>query len=143
MKSLLSLLVGLILCSGLQSQDIFGKWKTIDDQTGDLKSVVEIYEKNGKVYGKVVELFRKPDEEPDPHCKDCMDDRKGQRIIGMEVIRAMEKDGDEWEDGTICDPENGKIYDCKLWLDEDNPDKLNVRGYIAFLYRTQEWFRVE
>ena len=38
----------------------------------------------------------------------------------------------EWEDGTICDPKNGKIYDCEMWLEEDNMDELKVRGYIYF-----------
>jgi len=41
------------------------------------------------------------------------------------------------------DPENGKVYDCKVWVDEDEPDKLNVRGYIGFFYRTQNWYRVK
>jgi len=61
----------------------------------------------------------------------------------MEIIREMEKDDDEWEDGTILDPKNGKVYDCKLWVDEDDPNILNVRGYIAFFFRTQIWKRVE
>ena len=54
----------------------------------------------------------------------------------------MEKDGDQYNEGTICDPKTGKIYDCKLWL-EDDPNKLFVRGYVAFFFRTQEWIRVE
>ncbi len=61
----------------------------------------------------------------------------------MEIIREMEKDDDEYEDGTIMDPNNGKIYDCKLWVDKNNERILKVRGYIAFFYRTQTWHRVE
>jgi uncharacterized protein (DUF2147 family) len=57
-------------------------------------------------------------------------------IVGLEIIRNMEKDGDEYEDGDILDPENGKVYRCKLWVEEG---KLRVRGYISFLYRTQTW----
>ena len=40
-----------------QSQTVFGKWKTIDDETGKAKGIVEIYEKSGKIYGKVVEIL--------------------------------------------------------------------------------------
>lgn len=123
------------------AQGVLGKWKTIDDETGEMKSVVEIFKKDGELYGKVVELFRKPDEEQNPKCEECDDDRKGQPILGMEIIRGLEQSGEEWEDGTICDPGNGKIYDCKLWVDEDNPDRLNVRGYIMFFFRTQQWIR--
>ena len=61
----------------------------------------------------------------------------------MEIIRDMEKDGDEYNDGTILDPSNGKVYECKLWLDEDDSDKLKVRGYVYFFYRTQTWERVK
>ena len=54
----------------------------------------------------------------------------------MEIVRDMEPDDDEWEDGSICDPKNGKVYDCKMWLEDGN---LKVRGYVAFFYRTQTW----
>ena len=59
----------------------------------------------------------------------------------MEIIKDLDQDDDEFEDGTILDPENGKIYDCKIWLEDKNT--LNVRGYIAFFYRNKEWIRVE
>ena len=120
-------------------QDIFGKWKTIDDETGKPKSIVEITEKDGKAYGKILKLFRGPDEDPDPICDECTDHRKDQKVIGMTIVTEMEKDGDEWEDGEILDPKNGKVYDCKMWVEDGN---LMVRGYIAFFYRTQTWLPV-
>lgn len=135
----------IFVSTGLIAQSVTGKWKTIDDETKKAKSIVEIYEQNGKLYGKILELYREPDENPDPICDDCDedDDRYNQKVIGMEIIRDMESDDNEWDDGTILDPENGKVYDCKLWVDEDDPNKLNVRGYIAFFFRTQVWLRME
>ena len=59
----------------------------------------------------------------------------------MEIIKDLKQDGDEFEDGTILDPKNGKIYDCKIWLEDKNI--LNVRGYVAFFFRTQTWLRVD
>jgi uncharacterized protein (DUF2147 family) len=135
-------LVLISIVNTLFAQDVLGKWKTIDDDTGKAKSIVEITMKDGKLYGTILQLFRTPDEVQDPICDECTDDRKDQRVIGMEIIRDMVEDGDEWEDGTICDPKDGKVYSCKLWIDEDNPQILNVRGYIAFFYRTQYWQRV-
>lgn len=117
-----------------------GKWKTIDDDTGKPKSIVEIFERNGKLYGKITKLLNiKPGEDPDPVCDKCEDKRKGLKIIGMQILWNMVRDDDEWEDGKILDPENGKIYRCRIWL--DGPDKLKVRGYIGPFYRTQDWFR--
>jgi uncharacterized protein (DUF2147 family) len=142
---LLGILSMILFVSAPVSKPVTGKWKTIDDETGKPKSIVEIYKKtDGKLYGKIVKLYREKGENPDPICDDCTDYRKNKKIIGMEIITGLEKDGNEWyADNGILDPANGKIYDCKLWVDSQNSDKLYVRGYISFLYRTQTWHRVE
>jgi len=141
MKKQLFLL--LLICSlgyDSQAQSILGKWKTIDDETGDPKSIVDIFEKDGKVYGKIVQLYRKPGEDPDPVCDKCPtnDERFGKKVIGMEILRDMKKSGKEYTDGTVLKPDEGKIYKCKIWLEGD---ELKVRGYWGFLYRTQTWLR--
>jgi len=134
------LFIAITFSSILSAQTVTGKWKTIDDETGDAKSIVEIYIKDGKAYGKIIKLFRKPTEDQNPTCTKCSDYRKGQKIIGMTIITALEQDDDEWEDGEILDPNNGKIYDCKIWVEDG---KLQVRGYVAFFFRTQTWERVK
>jgi uncharacterized protein (DUF2147 family) len=138
MKNILVLIL-LSLSINIHAQDIFGKWKTIDDNTGKARSIVEITKKDGKAYGKILKLFREPGEELDPICDECTDYRKDKKVIGLTIITDMEKDGDEWDDGEILDPENGKIYDCKLWVEDG---KLMVRGYVAFFFRTQTWHPV-
>ncbi len=130
----------LAFASFAQAQDIFGKWKTIDDNTGKPRSIVEITEKDGKAYGKILKLFREPGEEQDPICDECTDYRKDKKVIGLTIITDMVKDDDEWEDGEILDPENGKVYDCKMWVEDG---KLQVRGYVAFFFRTQTWLPAE
>ena len=142
MIRLLFSFVLLLSINAVNAQNVIGKWKSIDDDTKKPKSIVEITEKDGKLYGTIVKLYREEGEDLDPICDECTDDRKDKKVIGMEIIRDMEKDGSEWEDRTICDPKDGKVYSCKLWLDEDNPDVLNVRGYIAFFFRTQYWQRM-
>ncbi|PCI96118.1 MAG: hypothetical protein COB15_11370 [Flavobacteriales bacterium] len=138
-KRILILFVSLFVMTSINAQSITGKWKTIDDDTGKEKSVVEIYKKGGKYYGKVISIV--DPKKRDKKCEKCTDYRKDKPVLGMEIIKDLEQDDDEFEDGTIMDPENGKIYDCKIWLEDKNT--LNVRGYIAFFYRTQEWLRVE
>lgn len=127
-----------------QHDDIIGLWKSIDDETGDPKSIVNIFVEDGKLYGDVVKLFRKPGEDPDPICDKCDEDdpRYNQKIIGMTIITDMEyqEDDNEWEDGEILDPKKGTVYDCKLWVEDG---KLQVRGYVLFFHRTQEWLRYE
>ena len=141
MKRMVFLLAALLLiASWAQAESVIGKWKQVDDETGDTESVIEIYEQNGKIYGKIVKLFRGPDEDPNPVCDKCTDDRQDQPLLGMEIIRGLQKDGDVYEaDKGILDPKKGKSYDCKIWLEDTNT--LKVRGSIAFFYRTQTWYR--
>ena len=121
---------------------VFGKWKTIDDETGEAKSVVEIFRKGDKAFGKIVEILDKKN--PSPVCDKCDDDdpRKGQKILGMEIIKDLEKDDDEWDGGTVLDPENGKVYRCKIWIENK---KLIIRGYIgiSLIGRSQTWLSAE
>lgn len=134
----LCILVSLPLVSHAQSP-LVGKWVTIDDNTGKERSVVEIIPVGNKFIGKIVAFFPYEGEEKNPKCVPCTDHRKNQEIIGMQITNEMELKNDILE-GEILDPENGKIYKCKIWL-EDNT--LKVRGYIVFLYRTQTWLPFE
>lgn len=129
-----------ILLSNVAFSQIEGRWKTIDDETGKEKSIVEIFKKsNGKYYGKVVELLIQP---KDPNCSLCTDDRKGKPVLGMEVIRNLQKNDDEFDGGTITDPKTGKTYKCTI---KKEGDKLIVRGYIGFslIGRNQTWIKAK
>lgn len=126
-------------CTLLFSQSPIGVWKTVDDATGENKSLVEIYEKNGLLEGAVRELLLKPS---DTLCEACEGDLKNKPVLGMIVIENMKQQGDQWKSGTILDPETGKTYKCILWFDEGNSDLLKVRGkHWTGLYRTQDWHR--
>lgn len=131
------------ICFG--QDPIVGKWRTIDDKTNKPKSIVQIYEKNGRFFGRIIELFMAPDENPDPVCDKCDDDdpRKDQPVKGMIILTNLEKDGDEYEDGDILDPKEGNVYSCDMAIKEDG--RLKVRGYIGFslLGRTQYWHRID
>jgi len=138
MKKLLLTFV-LSLFGVLSFAQIEGKWKTIDDETKQAKSIVEIYKKSdGKYYGKVSQLLIKP---ANPNCTSCKDDRKGKPIVGLEIIRGLKKEGDEFTGGTITDPKTGKTYKCTI---TKSGDKLNVRGYmgVSVFGRTQVWDKV-
>ena len=123
------------------SQSVLGKWKTIDDETGVEKSIVEIYEVKGKLFGKIIEIFEAKNR--NRKCDLCTGDDKDKPILGFVIIRGLKKDGDEYNGGKITDPKNGKTYKCYITLEEK--DKLKIRGYIgiSLLGRTQYWVRVK
>lgn len=138
MKILIFLLLS---CLTLKAQSVVGKWKTIDDNSGEERSVVEIYEKNGRIFGRIIKLFRKPGEDPDPVCDECDGDdpRYNKKVIGMEIIRNMKQSEKDYSDGDILDPETGRVYRCRLWVEGQ---ELKVRGYWGPFYRTQVWKKV-
>jgi uncharacterized protein (DUF2147 family) len=98
----------------------------VDDNTGEIKSIVEIIERDGEIYGRIVAILTESN--PDVVCDQCGEDdeRYNQRIMGMEIIQNLKKSGSEYGDGTILDPEDGKVYRCKLWVEDG---QLKVRGY--------------
>jgi uncharacterized protein (DUF2147 family) len=120
-----------------------GLWNTISDTDGRPTALVEIREVNGEYVGTVLGLLVPADPE-DSVCGKCSGERKGQRIVGMEILRHMRPDGDEWSGGEILDPENGKTYRAKMKL-ADGGKKLIVRGYIGFSVfgRSQTWLRAQ
>lgn len=138
MKKLICiLLLTPLACLG---QDIFGTWKTIDDETGEAKSTVKIYKENGKVYGEIIDIYNEADK--NALCKTCEGEDYNKPVIGLVIIKDMENDGENYTNGTIFDPERGKKYKCRLSINEDNPDILEVRGYVSFFYATQYWERI-
>src|SRR6056297_299201 len=133
-----------IICFGqsLSAQSVFGKWKTIDDRTGNPKGIINIYEKDDLMYGYVEDILE-PGKE-NAKCIKCEGELKNKPVEGMEIITAAEKQKDgEWKGKRLFDPEQAMTFRCKIWLNPENPNELKVRGYLAFIYRTQTWIRVQ
>ncbi|WP_264563880.1 DUF2147 domain-containing protein [Flavobacterium sp. N3904] len=136
-----SVVVFFAMVFNAQSQNVLGKWKTIDDETGQAKSIVEIYEKSGKIYGKIIDIVNP--EKRKNLCTKCSGENKNAPILGMVIIKDLVKDGDEYNGGKILDPSKGEEYKCLIAL--DGKDKLKVRGFVgvSLFGRTQYWYRVK
>lgn len=121
-----------------------GLWKTIDDDTKKEKSLVRIGESGGVLTGRIEKLLD-PATRPDAVCEKCTDERKGQPLVGLVIIKNAKQDADDpavWTGGEITDPNNGKSYRLRL-KPVDGGKTLEVRGYIGPFYRNQTWIRVE
>lgn len=124
------------------AQDAYvGKWKTVDDATGETKAYVDIYNVDGKLYGKIVKVL--DESKSDEVCVKCKGDKKNQKIEGLVILEGLVKKSDYYGGGYITDPENGKEYKC--YIEIAGEGKLKVRGYIgvAAMGRTQYWYRVK
>ena len=146
MKKITSYLLLLISLSANAQMTPVGVWHTIDDETKQPKGEIRIIDTNGVLSGTVVRSL-KDDPKAKTVCDLCKDDRKDQKIIGMQILRNLTREGKESEylwagKGTILDPQNGKTYDVKM-VPIEGGKRLQVRGYIGPFYRTQFWERVE
>lgn len=131
----------LVFALSANAQTIFGKWHSTNEDTGKIDSVVEVYQKKGKAYAKIIEI--KDPNRQKAVCDQCEGKNKNKPILGLEILSGLEKDDDEWSGGKILDPRNGNIYKCFIKLEKSN--KLKIRGYIGFslLGKTKYWTRAE
>ncbi len=129
----------MLFASSLFAQSPVGVWKTIDDETGEAKSYVKIYEHNGVLYGQIQKLLNPEDE--GKVCDKCPGQAKNKPLVGLTILWGLKKDGNEWTGGQIMDPKNGKIYSCKIRVEGN---KLIVRGFlgVSLLGRSQTWHRL-
>ncbi|RYG12178.1 MAG: DUF2147 domain-containing protein [Burkholderiales bacterium] len=141
-RILLTVTLAALSATAMAQSTPVGLWRTFDEKTGEPKSEVRVTESGGVLSGKVDKRLLK-NAVPDAVCTECSDDRKGQPLLGLEIIRGAKKnaDADVWEGGKILDPENGKNYTLKMTPIEGGK-KLEVRGSFGPFGRTQTWVRV-
>ncbi len=126
-------------------QSAIGTWKIVDDKTQKDKAIVEIYEQNGKLYGRIIGSYENPDGFDTVTCTQCQGSDKGKKIKDLMFIKNMAHTSlNKWSKGAILDPDNGKVYNAKMMLKNDGKE-LHVRGFIgiSLLGRTQIWYRIK
>jgi len=147
MKRTMLLVAVMFFCSvslALAGGSPVGKWKTIDDKTNKEKSVVEVYEVGGKVYGRILQLLQEKDGGAGKLCTKCTGSDQNKPMIGLVIVKGLKADGDEYTGGTIMDPNDGKVYKCKMEVIAGG-SQMKVRGFIGFslIGRTQMWYKVK
>lgn len=122
-----------------QVEQIVGDWATVDDKTGNQYAIVHIYQaNNGLYYGKITKMLMGP---KNLTCVKCEGEDKGQPMEGLTIIRGMKNINGELKEGRVLDPESGKFYYGKIYLDKG---KLILRGSLdkrGILGRNQTWIR--
>lgn len=139
MKKLLLTPIFCLMSLMILSQSVEGIWQTYDG-SGELQSDVKLYIKNDKLYGKLIQFYNSKEHQNNEKCVNCKGIRKNKPLKGLVFMSGLTKEGGEWEGSKVLlDPANGKEYDGKIWLVNEN--KLAMRGYLGWLYETQYWKR--
>lgn len=139
MKQVTLSILGLFFNITLNSQTIFGTWENRDEQTDTIDSIIEIYEKEGKAYAKIIEII--DPQKRDHLCTECKGTNQNKPILGMDILTGLSKDGTEWSGGEIFDPKTGTSYKCFIILKDEN--KLKIRAYLglSLFGKTVYWQR--
>ena len=139
MKRILFFAVTLLFTVTLFAQNpLLGEWITVDDATGEQKSIVRIYQAdNGKYYGTIIQLLEENGETA--VCTECTGEDHNKPIVGLTIIRDMQLKDNELRGGKVLDPDNGKFYYAKVYLKDG---RLILRGSLdkaGLLGRSQTW----
>jgi uncharacterized protein (DUF2147 family) len=120
-----------------------GLWEQVDETSGKAESWFKITEHNGVYEGNIVKIFFKPGEDENWVCSKCEGAEKGAPVLGLALIKGMQRNGLSYENGTIMDPRDGAVYRALMKLSPDGR-KLEVRGYlgVSLFGRSQVWNRL-
>lgn len=146
MRWILALSATVLASAALAAPSPEGVWRTIDDDTGEARSHVEITVEDGELRGHIIEILNSDLPEDEWYCTECSGEKEGQPFVGLRILEDMEWSAshEDWREGTITDPANGRDYSARLSVAEDD-QTLEVRGFVGFslIGRTQVWERVE
>jgi uncharacterized protein (DUF2147 family) len=120
-----------------------GYWKTVDDKTGEVLSIVQIYNVDNALEGKIVKIMPVLDQKSTDRCTHCKGELANKPILGLRILWGMQPIDDQtWGNGHVLDPKSGNIYRGKMML-IDNGEILRLRGYIGIpeIGRAQIWKR--
>ena len=144
MKKLAFITLSSVLATSAFAADLNNtQWRTVDDETGKAKALVEFSKSSNGTY--TATITKQLDPTSKKTCEACSGSLKGKSIEGLNIVQNLKLDkGNKYTGGTILDPKSGKTYKMNAEM-ASNGKTLKVRGFIgvAALGRNQTWYRVK
>ncbi len=136
----------LALCAHASAGELAGVWQEYDDKTGKVEALIRIEQlPDGTYEGKIIQLMADVVGQEHMVCSNCKGSLRNQPLLGMRILHGIKRrDSLTFEGGEILDPDEGKVYRCRMRLSEDGRT-LEVTGYIGISWfgQSETWKRAD
>ena len=116
-----------------------GNWQYID---GPRTTFIRTYEEGGQLKAVIEKVTKGGQEDASAVCDKCSGENKGKPMKGLLILWDTKKDGDNWKEGKLLDPDSGRVVKGAVEI-ADGGKKLNVKGSVAIISKTQAWVKVQ
>ena len=121
--------------SALAQTSAVGNWQYVD---GTKITFIKPVEEGGQLKATITKIAKDGKDDPTATCSKCSGESKDKPMAGLLILWDTKKDGANWKDGRLLDPDSGRIVSGKVEV-ADGGKRLNVKGSVAFISKTQTW----
>lgn len=125
--------------AALAQNSAVGNWQYVD---GTKTTYITTADEGGQLKARITKVTKDGKDDPTAACAKCSGENKDKPLAGLMILWDTKKDGENWKDGKLLDPESGRQVSGKVEVAEGGK-KLNVKGSVAFISKTQVWTRVQ
>jgi uncharacterized protein (DUF2147 family) len=149
------ILCGVLACCAalnLAADPVEGFWISVDEKSGKITAGWEIYQQDGKLYGKILSIAGFSQEERAGACKESYrgfpvaGNVREMRVVGTPWIFGLSREREgRWHNGSVIDPNDGNMYQCRIVFhaadgNRYKVDTLEMRGELFLgIGRSQFW----
>ena len=128
----------LFAAAALAQTSSVGNWQYVD---GARTTFIRTFEDGGQLKAEIEKVTKGGVDDPAAACAKCSGENKDKPMKGLIILWDTKKDGGNWKDGKLLDPDSGRLVNGSTELDEGGR-KLNVKGSVSIIHKTQVWVRV-
>jgi uncharacterized protein (DUF2147 family) len=125
--------------AALAQNPAVGNWTYVD---GPKTTYITTTEDGGQLKATITRVTKDGKDDPSATCGKCSDANKDKPLAGLLILWDTKKDGSNYKEGKLLDPESGRLVKGAVEV-LDGGKKLNVKGSVAFISKTQVWNKAQ